>query len=64
MFSVLMTMRLWGINPRTWLTAYLEACTASGGQPPASLCAFHPHAHPPDQGHLALSAAQELPLNP
>jgi hypothetical protein len=24
----------------------------------------HPHAHPASQGHLALSAAQELPLNP
>ena len=42
MFSLLMTMRLWGINPRTWLTAYLEACAANGGQPPVSLTAFLP----------------------
>jgi transposase len=42
MFSLLMTMRLWGINPRTWLTAYLEACAANGGQPPASLLTFLP----------------------
>ena len=42
MFSLLMTMRLWGINPRTWLTAYLEACAANGGQPPASLLPFLP----------------------
>ena len=42
MFSLLMTMRLWGINPRTWLTAYLEACAANGGQPPMSLTAFLP----------------------
>lgn len=42
MFSLLMTMRLWGINPRTWLTAYLEACAANGGQPPADLSAFLP----------------------
>lgn len=42
MFSLLMTMRLWGINPRTWLTAYLEACAANGGQPPLSLRAFLP----------------------
>jgi transposase len=42
MFSLLMTMRLWGINPRTWLTAYLEACAANGGQPPESLRAFLP----------------------
>ena len=42
MFSLLLTMRLWGINPRTWLTAYLEACAANGGQPPLSLRAFLP----------------------
>ena len=42
MFSLLMTMRLWGINFRTWLTAYLEACAANGGQPPANLSAFLP----------------------
>jgi transposase len=42
MFSLFMTLRLWGINPRTWLTAYLEACAANGGQPPASLSAFLP----------------------
>ena len=44
-----MTMRLWGINPRTWLTAYLEACAVNGGQPPASLSAFLPWAMTPDQ---------------
>jgi transposase len=44
MFSLLMTMRLWGINPRTWLTAYLEACAANGRQPPANLSAFLPWA--------------------
>jgi transposase len=49
MFSLLMTMRLWGINPRTWLTAYLEACAVNGGQPPASLSAFLPWAMTPDQ---------------
>jgi len=42
MFSLLMTMRLWEINPRTWLTAYLDACAANGGQPPASLLPFLP----------------------
>jgi transposase len=44
MFSLLMTMRLWGINPRTWLTAYLEACAANGSQPPADLSVFLPWA--------------------
>ncbi|ACV33545.1 transposase IS66 [Candidatus Accumulibacter phosphatis] len=44
MFSLLMTMRLWGINPRTWLTAYLDACAANGSQPPADLSVFLPWA--------------------
>jgi transposase len=34
LFSVLQTLSLWGINPRTWLTAYLSACAANGGETP------------------------------
>lgn len=32
--SLLATLRLWGLNPRRWLTAYLEACARCGGQTP------------------------------
>jgi transposase len=42
MYSVLMTMRRWQINPRTWLTAYLQACAEHGNRPPADLDAFLP----------------------
>jgi transposase len=42
MFSVLHTVERWGLNPRLWLTAYLEACAAAGGQAPASLGQFLP----------------------
>jgi hypothetical protein len=42
MFSLLTTMRLWGISPRTGLTAYLEPCAANGGQTPESLRALLP----------------------
>lgn len=34
MLSVLATLELWGINPRTWLTAYLQACAHAGGRLP------------------------------
>lgn len=44
MFSLLMTVQLWGINPRTWLCAYLHACAANGNQAPADLSAFLPWA--------------------
>jgi transposase len=31
-----------GFNPRLWLTAYLEACAAAGGQAPAEAARFLP----------------------
>ena len=42
MFSVFMTMRRWQINPRTWLSAYLQACAEHGNQPPPQLSEFLP----------------------
>ena len=35
MFSILATLKLWKINPRLWLTWYLESCAAGGGKTPA-----------------------------
>jgi transposase len=34
MFSVFATLRLWKMNPRVWLTEYLQACARAGGRPP------------------------------
>jgi transposase len=42
MFSLFQTLSLWDINPRLWLTAYLEACAAAGGKAPADLENFLP----------------------
>ncbi len=42
MFSVLMTMRRWQINPRTWLSAYLQACAEHGNRAPPDLGGFVP----------------------
>ena len=42
MLSLLNTMRLWRINPRTWLGSYLHACAAAGGQAPPDCSAFIP----------------------
>jgi transposase len=33
LFSVFETLRLWGLNAQQWLTGYLTACAANGGQP-------------------------------
>ena len=35
LFSLFQTLALWGLNPRSWLTAYLTACAEAGGQAPA-----------------------------
>jgi transposase len=34
MFSLVQTLCLWNLNPRSWLTAYLTACAEAGGKPP------------------------------
>jgi transposase len=42
LFSVLSTLKLHGVNPRQWLTAYLEACAAAGGKVPENAADFLP----------------------
>jgi transposase len=42
LFSVLHTVERWDLNPRLWLTAYLEACAAAGGQAPEIAGRFLP----------------------
>jgi transposase len=44
MLSVLMTAKLWKLNPRTWLTAYLQACAENGNRAPPDLRRFLPWA--------------------
>jgi transposase len=42
MFSIVATLKLWGLNPRAWLTWYFEQCAAVGGQAPADIQGFLP----------------------
>jgi transposase len=42
MMSLLNTVKLWGLNPRVWLTNYLQACAESGGRAPADWGRFVP----------------------
>ena len=44
MYSLLMTARLWKLNVRTWLSAYLQACGDNANCAPADLDAFLPWA--------------------
>jgi transposase len=42
LFSVIETLEMWNINPRTWLTAYLQECARAGGKPPKDHKPFLP----------------------
>jgi len=42
LFSILQTLVLWGINPRHWLSGYLNTCAENGGQAPENCQAFIP----------------------
>lgn len=42
MFSVLMRVKCWQINPRAWLSEYLHACAAAGNRAPADLRDYLP----------------------
>jgi transposase len=42
MYTVLMTVKLHKINPRTWLLAYLQACCDAGNRAPQDIRAFLP----------------------
>jgi transposase len=44
MYSLLMTVKLWQINARTWLCAYLQACADNGNRAPPDINAFLPWA--------------------
>ncbi len=42
MFSIFQTLLLWNINPKLWLTAYLDACAKNHGSAPQDLSTFLP----------------------
>jgi transposase len=42
LFSLFQTLYLWTINPRAWLTAYLQRCAELGGKAPADVSDWLP----------------------
>ena len=42
MFTIFQTLRLWKLNPRLWLSEYLQACAHNGGRAPADAESFLP----------------------
>jgi transposase len=60
MFSILATLKLWKINPRLWLTWYLESCAAAGGKAPSDIRPFLPW-NLSDERRAALSGQTSPP---
>lgn len=46
LMSLFATLNLWGINPRSWLTLYLQACANAGGDALAEPRAVEKRARP------------------
>jgi transposase len=42
LFSLFATLAQWQVNPRKWLTWYLQSCAQAGGQTPADSTAYLP----------------------
>jgi transposase len=42
LFSIFATLEKWGVNPRKWLSWYLESCAINGGQVPSSVAGYLP----------------------
>ena len=47
LFSLFATLQRWEINPRDWLTNYLQACAKAGGRPPPHVMDWLPWQYPP-----------------
>jgi hypothetical protein len=60
LFSLFATLGLWKLNPRRWLTWYLQSCAEAGGKAPADLSSFLPWNMSPEQrATLAVAPAPE-----
>lgn len=64
MYSVLMTVKLWRLNARTWLSAYLQACADNGNRAPPDISVFLPWAMDADRLAVMRACARGAHTNP
>jgi transposase len=60
MFSLLATLTHWKLNPRRWLTWYMESCAAAGGKAPEDIEPFLPW-NLSEERHQALAMQTPTP---
>jgi transposase len=60
LFSILATLELWQVNPRLWLTWYLQSCAEAGSRVPNTIEPFLPwNLSEPMRAQLCLSSPEQ-----
>ena len=63
MFSIVATLQQWNVNPRRWLSWYLESCAAAGGRVPEDVERFLPWNLTADRRAELTSPEASVPIN-
>jgi len=63
MFSIVATLKQWNVNPRRWLSWYLESCAAAGGRVPEDVKRFLPWNLTADCRAELTSPEASVPIN-
>jgi transposase len=63
LFSLFATLGLWKLNPRRWLTWYLQSCAEAGGRAPADINSFLPWNLSPEQRATLAADPSPEPAN-
>jgi transposase len=60
MFSIVATLQMWKLNPRTWLQTFLEKCAEAGGKAPEDIRPFLPWKLAPEPSSRATPSPTEV----
>jgi len=63
MFSIVATLKQWNVNPRRWLSWYLESCAAAGSRVPEDVERFLPWNLTADRRAELTSPETSVPIN-
>ena len=63
MFSIVATLKQWDINPRRWLSWYLESCAAAGSRVPEDVERFFPWKLTADRRAELTPPETSVPIN-
>jgi len=64
LYGLFATLKLYGINARTWMLAYLQACAENGGQAPKDLSSFLPWSMDEARHQIMRASVPMEPIEP